>query len=380
MTSTAIPAAFTAPETNRAMFWWLIVVAAFVCSMVLVGGATRLTDSGLSIVEWRPVTGAVPPLTQQGWEEELEKYRQIPEYQEQNRGMSMAEFQFIYWWEWGHRQLGRVLGLVFAIPFFFFLLTGRMPKRLQPRLWILFALGGLQGAIGWWMVSSGLTERLDVSQYRLATHLSMAFVILGLTLWTALELRYGRTRAFTRTTLFPWVAAFWAAVLLQIGLGAFVAGLDAGRIHTTWPGFQGRLIPDDYLMGMPFWQAIFESRPAVQFQHRWFGYALVAAGAGLAYALWRSRDAVLRRFAVFIPAALLVQVALGIITLMQAAPLSLSLLHQGGAIALFLIAGAAAWAAARAISEPARVQPVGATTARATTSRATSFTDASPRS
>jgi cytochrome c oxidase assembly protein subunit 15 len=377
MTQTALPAAFTAPETHRARFWWLVVVAAFVCSMILVGGATRLTDSGLSIVEWRPVTGAIPPLTQEGWEQELEKYRQIPEYQVQNRGMSMEEFQFIYWWEWGHRQLGRVLGLVFAIPFFFFLLTGRMPKRLQPRLWILFALGGLQGAIGWWMVSSGLTERLDVSQYRLATHLSMAFVILGLTLWTALELRYGQTKALARPKLFPWMTAFWAAVLLQIGLGAFVAGLDAGRIYTTWPGFQGQIIPQDYLMGMPFWQAIFESRPAVQFQHRWFAYLLVVAGGALAYALWRSRDDVLKRFGIAIPVVLVIQVVLGIATLMAAAPLSLSLLHQGGAIALFMTAGMAAWLSARALGAD---QPLGETTALDTTSRATSFTSPSSRS
>ncbi len=347
MSTTALPKPFSAAETSRAMFWWLVVVAAFVCSMILVGGATRLTDSGLSIVEWRPVTGAIPPLTQEGWEQELEKYRQIPEYQIQNRGMSMAEFQFIYWWEWGHRQLGRVLGLVFAIPFFFFLFTGRMPKRLQPRLWILFVLGGLQGAIGWWMVSSGLTERLDVSQYRLATHLCMAFVILGLTLWTALELRYGQTRALARSRLFPWMSAFWGAVLLQIAMGAFVAGLDAGRIYTTWPGFQGQLIPADYLYGMPFWQAIFESRPAVQFQHRWMAYALVVTGGLLSFWIWKSRDALFKRIAVAIPGVLGLQVVLGIATLMAAAPLWLSLLHQGGAIALFMVTGMAAWYAAR---------------------------------
>ncbi len=379
MFQTSLPKPFTAPETDRAMFWWLVIVAVFVCSMILVGGATRLTDSGLSITEWRPVTGAIPPLTQQGWEQELEKYRQIPEYQIQNRGMSMSEFQFIYWWEWGHRQLGRILGLVFAIPFFFFLLRGRMPKRLQPRLWVLFALGGLQGAIGWWMVSSGLTERLDVSQYRLATHLSMAFLILGLTLWTALELRYGQAREAVRSRLFPWISVFWGAVLLQVALGAFVAGLDAGRIYTTWPGFSGDIIPRDYLYGMPFWQAIFESRPAVQFQHRWFAYLLVVTGAALAWLIWQRQDGVFKRFAVAIPAVLTLQVVLGIATLMSAAPLWLSLLHQGGAIALFMTAGMASWVAARTPD----VQPVvssEANTALDTTSRASSFTRPSSRS
>jgi cytochrome c oxidase assembly protein subunit 15 len=385
MSATAIPKAFTAPDTSRAMFWWLVVVSIFVCAMILVGGATRLTDSGLSITEWRPVTGAIPPLTAEGWEAELQKYRLIPEYQQQNRGMSMAEFQFIYWWEWGHRQLGRTLGLVYFAPFVFFLAKGIAPKRLRPRLWVLFALGGLQGAIGWWMVSSGLADRLDVSQYRLATHLTMAFAILGLSLWTALELRYGETRVSSRTRFFSWAAAFWAAVLLQVALGAFVAGLDAGRIHTSWPGFNGRLIPDDYLMGMPFLQAIFESRPAVQFQHRWFAYALAIAGGVLAWAYHRSGDKVLRNFALVLPAVLFAQIVLGIATLVSAAPLSLSLLHQGGAIALFLTAGVAAWTAARALPSGANDQLSAsatetATTSRATTSRATILTRESARS
>ncbi|WP_439637027.1 COX15/CtaA family protein [Oceanicaulis sp.] len=347
MTAHALPKPFTATDTHRGMFWWLVVVGLFVCAMIVVGGATRLTDSGLSITEWRPVTGALPPLTEAGWEAELEKYRQIPEYQEQNRGMSMAEFQFIYWWEWGHRQLGRTLGLVYFAPFVFFLATRQAPRRLLPRLWVLFGLGGLQGAIGWWMVSSGLVDRLDVSQYRLATHLSMAFIILGLTLWTALELRYGQALALTRSRLFRWTWIFWAAVLVQIALGAFVAGLDAGRIFNTWPGFQGQLIPDDYLSGMPFWQAIFESRPAVQFQHRWFAYILLAGGLWLCWTVIKSPAPELKRMGQVVGAALIVQVVLGIVTLIHVAPLSLSLMHQAGAIILFLSSGGLAWTAAR---------------------------------
>jgi len=347
--SASLPKPFSEPGTDRAMFWWLVAVAALVCVMVIVGGATRLTGSGLSIVEWRPVTGAIPPLTADGWERELEKYRQIPQYQEINRGMSMAEFQFIYWWEWGHRQLGRLLGLVYFIPFVFFLWKGRAPKRLRPRLWVLFALGGLQGAIGWWMVASGLSERVDVSQYRLATHLVMAFIILGLTLWTALELRYGRTALAVRSRYFPLAAVFWGAVLLQIALGALVAGLNAGMIHNTWPGFDGRLIPEDYLSGLPFWQAIFESRPAVQLQHRWFAYLLGAAGLALAWTWRRSGDPVLGNLAMLLPAVLFAQMALGVITLVAVSPLSMSLAHQAGAVVLFLISGFAAWAAARAV-------------------------------
>lgn len=377
-TSLSLPQPFTQEGTHRAMFWWLVIVGAFVCSMILVGGATRLTDSGLSITEWRPVTGAIPPLSLEAWEAELDKYRQIPEYQEQNIGMSMSEFQFIYWWEWGHRQLGRTLGLVYFIPFVFFLVTGAAPKRLRPRLWVLLGLGGLQGAIGWWMVASGLVDRLDVSQYRLATHLSMAFVILGLTAWTALELRYGQTQLLRRGRLFVWSAVFWSAVMLQIMLGAFVAGLDAGRLYTTWPGFYGQVFPYDYLGGLPIWQAIFESRPAVQLNHRWFAYALLIGGVVLSYRYWRGNDALQRRFGMVIPAVLLTQVILGILTLVHAAPLSLSLLHQGGAIALFLVAGGACWAAARAVGETA--QSPGPITAREITSRATTLTRSSPRS
>lgn len=343
-----LPEPFTEADTSRAMFWWLVIVGLFVCAMILVGGATRLTDSGLSITEWRPVTGAIPPMSEAAWQAEFDKYRQIPEYQEQNRGMSLSQFQFIYWWEWGHRQLGRTLGLVYALPFAFFLWRGIAPKRLRPRLWILFALGGLQGAIGWWMVASGLVDRLDVSQYRLATHLSMAFIILGLTLWTALDLRYGAAKLALRSGLFPLAALFWAAVLLQIALGAFVAGLDAGRIYTSWPFFDGRIIPEDYLHGLPVWQAIFESRPAVQLQHRWFAYLLTFAGLALAWRYWRQGGGVVTRFAVILPAILLAQVVLGIVTLVHAAPLSLSLMHQGGAIALFGVAGMIAWTLSRA--------------------------------
>ena len=334
------------PQTSNAIFIWLLVIAAMVSAMILVGGATRLTDSGLSITEWRPVTGAVPPLTEAGWQRELELYRSTTEYQMQNRGMSLSEFQFIYWWEWGHRFLGRMIGLVFALPLLFFWVRGMIPDRLKLPLLGLFALGGLQGAIGWWMVSSGLVDRLDVSQYRLATHLGMAFVILGLSVWLALDARYGvNTRLPDRVS--KWTFAFWGLVFLQIILGAFVAGLDAGRIFTTWPLMEGRLIPDGYLGGMGWLQAAFESRPAVQLHHRWTAY-VVTLGAGLlAYGLWTSAHPDLKRAALWIGGVTLFQVMLGITTLVHAAPLSLSLLHQAGAILLFSTAAVTAWKSRR---------------------------------
>ncbi|WP_421791692.1 COX15/CtaA family protein [Hyphobacterium sp.] len=329
----------THPQTSQPVFIWLMIVALFVTAMILVGGATRLTDSGLSITEWRPVTGAIPPLSSEGWDRELELYRSTTEYQVQNRGMSMEEFQFIYWWEWGHRFLGRVIGLIFAVPFFFFLFRRMIPAGMTLPLTGLFFLGGLQGAIGWWMVASGLVDRLDVSQYRLATHLGMAFVILGLTLWLAMDARYGRQPA-GGGRLMVWTKAFWALVFLQIVLGAFVAGLDAGRIFTTWPLMEGRLIPDGYLAGMSWLQAAFESRPAVQLHHRWTGYLLAICAAVLSFALWRKGLKAAAGALAVITAA---QIILGITTLVHAAPLSLSLIHQGGAIALFAAAGLTAW-------------------------------------
>lgn len=330
------------PQTSFPVYIWLLIVAVMVCAMILVGGATRLTDSGLSITEWRPVTGIIPPISQAGWQAELELYRATAEYQLQNRGMSLEEFQLIYWWEWGHRFLGRMIGLVFGLPFLVFWLRNMIPARLKLPLIGLLVLGGLQGFIGWWMVTSGLVDRLDVSQYRLATHLGMAFIILGVTLWLALEARFGGSvRGIDRIA--PWAAAFCGLVFVQIVLGAFVAGLDAGRIFTTWPLMEGQIIPDGYLGGTGWLEAAFESRPAVQLHHRWTGYFVVIAAAFLSFGLWRSGHPSLKRAAVWIGTATALQVMLGVVTLVHAAPLSLSLIHQAGAICLFSIALITAW-------------------------------------
>ena len=333
-----------APKISKPVFWWLVVIGAMVCAMILVGGATRLTDSGLSITEWKPVTGAIPPLSLEAWQAEFDLYRASPEYQLQNRGMSLSEFEFIYWWEWGHRFLGRMIGLVFFVPLVVFWLRKQIPTRMKPRLVGLLALGGLQGFVGWWMVASGLVDRVDVSQYRLAAHLSLAFVILGATLWLALEAHNGpATRGQGRLT--RWALAFWGLVFVQIALGAFVAGLDAGRIFNTWPLMEGRLIPEGYLSGMGWFQAAFESRPAVQLHHRWMGYLVAIAALVLMVALRRTGLPSLRKSAHGLVMLVGLQVALGIATLMMAAPLCLSLLHQGGAIVLFLFAGLTAWRA-----------------------------------
>lgn len=333
---------------------WLFIVALMICAMIIVGGATRLTDSGLSITEWKPITGAIPPLSNADWEDALRLYRSTTEYQEVNRGMTLEEFQFIFWWEWGHRQLGRLIGLAFAVPLLVFWLRGDLTARLKPRLLGLLVLGGLQGAIGWWMVASGLVDRLDVSQYRLATHLGMAFVLLGATLWFALEARYGAppVRAGTQTR---WFLFYWGLVFVQIMAGAFVAGIDAGVVHNTWPLMSGQLVPADYLQDafsdrdLPFFQAVFESRAAVQLQHRWLAYLVVILTGVTIWLIFREPRVSLKPFMVILPALVLAQVALGIATLLAVAPLSLSLLHQGGAVVLFIACGAAAWTARRSI-------------------------------
>jgi cytochrome c oxidase assembly protein subunit 15 len=334
--------------TSRAVSNWLFVVAALVVAMIIVGGTTRLTDSGLSITEWKPISGAIPPLTQSDWEEEFRLYQRTTEFQEQNSAMTLAEFEFIFWWEWGHRQLGRLIGLVFAVPLVFFWLRGELSARLKPRLLVLLAMGGAQGAIGWWMVASGLVDRLDVSQYRLATHLGMAFVILGYTIWLSLEARYGPP-PLRRGTLAGVSFALLGLVFLQIILGAFVAGLDAGRIYNTWPLMNGDLIPEGYLAGMSFIPAIFESHAAVQLHHRWTGYLVMLAIFAYAARIWFEPRVSLKPFMMILPAIVIGQVALGIAALLAVVPLHLSLTHQFGAVLLFIAMLAATWTARRAV-------------------------------
>ncbi len=218
----------------RAIRIWLMVVAALVFAVAAVGGATRVTGSGLSIVEWRPVTGTIPPLSENAWQAEFEKYKTIPQYRELNRGMSLDEFKVIYWWEWTHRLLGRLIGVVFLLPFLFFLWKGWIERSLRLRLWTIFGLGAVQGAVGWWMVSSGLAERVSVSHYRLAFHLTLACVIFAMVLWTAQQLK-PRAPLVVPARLRVGATVLLVLVLAQIYLGALVAGLRAGLIYNTWP-------------------------------------------------------------------------------------------------------------------------------------------------
>jgi cytochrome c oxidase assembly protein subunit 15 len=301
--------------------------------MIVVGGATRLTDSGLSITEWKPLLGAIPPLTDTDWHEAFAKYREIPEYHLVNRGMSLEAFKFIYWWEWSHRFLGRFIGVAFAVPFIVFLAMGKLRPGLGVKLAGVLALGALQGGIGWFMVKSGLVDRVDVSQYRLALHLAIAFLILGLLLWLAFDLEDGkRTLALPSAAQRRIAGAIVALVFVQVMLGALVAGLKAGLAYNTWPLMDGALVPEGLGAMTPWYLNFFENVTAVQFNHRLMAYAVAVL------VLWQAWD--LRRTlggtaiagsATWLAAGVLCQVMLGIWTLLAAVPLWLGLAHQAGA-------------------------------------------------
>lgn len=319
---------------------WLFVVAAFVFAMVLVGGATRLTGSGLSITEWQPILGVFPPSDVQAWQDAFDKYRQIPEYRLVNNGISLEGFKTLYWWEWGHRLLGRLAGLVFFVPFVYFLLARSIPRRFVFRIAALFVLGGAQGALGWFMVKSGLSERVDVSQYRLAAHLGLAVLIGSYAFWLALSI--GRpipagNRGLLRFK--PWAAALAGLVYLQIILGGFVAGLKAGHASNTWPLMNGKVIPDGLDVFSPWYLNLFENPLAVQFIHRTVAYGIAAVAACLALVIWRSAAARALKLPVAATgAAIAVQVGLGIATILYSVPIDLALAHQANAIVVLAFA------------------------------------------
>jgi cytochrome c oxidase assembly protein subunit 15 len=311
---------------------WLYCIAALVLLMVAVGGITRLTDSGLSIVEWKPISGTLPPLSDAAWQAEFEAYKQIPEYQTQNFGMSLESFKSIFWWEWAHRFLGRFIGVAFFVPLVWFWATGRIGRSLAPQLAGIFVLGGLQGAIGWWMVASGLSERTDVSQYRLAVHLTLAFGILTLVIWVARGLEPPR----------PWqesrgrglAAVLLVLLLLQVFLGGLVAGLDAGLVANTWPTMDGELIPHGLFVTEPWWRNIFENPVTAQFDHRMMAYLILVVA--LVHAV-RMRGTEAARGALLLALVLLAQAAVGIAAVVLEMPLHVALTHQfGGAVAMWL--------------------------------------------
>jgi cytochrome c oxidase assembly protein subunit 15 len=307
---------------------WLWTVAVLIFLMVIVGGATRLTDSGLSITEWQPLLGAIPPLTHEDWIAAFEKYKLIPEYQTVNLGMTLTEFKFIYWWEWAHRFLGRLVGVVFVVPFVLFVFMRRISLRLFWQLSAILILGGLQGALGWYMVMSGLVDRVDVSQYRLAAHLTLAALLFGAVIWTALGI--GRDRRWRQASSPLGALLLVCLIVAQLASGAFVAGLDAGMGYNTWPKMDQHWIPPGLLAMEPVWRNAFENALTVQFNHRVLAYLVCILSIVHA---WRTFS----MSAMIVAYVVLIQIGLGVLTLLLQVPIAMGLVHQGGALIVLAV-------------------------------------------
>lgn len=328
-----------ATSWDRAVRLWLFFVAGLVLAMITVGGATRLTDSGLSITEWQPILGAIPPLTDAHWQEAFAKYKEIPEYHLVNKGMSLEAFKEIYWWEWSHRFLGRIIGLAFTLPLAVFWFMGALRPGYGLKFAGVLALGGLQGAIGWYMVKSGLVDRVDVSQYRLALHLTVAFLILALVVWLAFELGEPERDAAVSRALEKLPLLIVGAIFLQVVLGAFVASLKGGLVYNTWPTMGGTLFPHDLMAIEPWWHNPFENPVMAQFNHRLVAYAVVTLVAIEAWRTFASdASGAVRASTGLLVVGVLGQAALGIWTLLEAVPLGLGIAHQACAAILLVLA------------------------------------------
>ncbi|WP_328703046.1 COX15/CtaA family protein [Arenibaculum pallidiluteum] len=337
LTHTPAAAAAHRAGTPRAIAVWLLVCAAMVFAMAVIGAVTRLTESGLSMVEWRPLIGILPPLSEAEWQRVFELYKQFPEYRLRNAGMTIEQFRGIFFWEWFHRLWGQLIGFVFLLPFLWFWLTRRIPKGLMPRLAGLFVLGGFQGLVGWFMVLSGLVDRPSVSHYRLAMHLSMAFLIYVLLLRVALDLldpASGGHRAAPAGSLRRHARAASAAVAVTVVWGAFTAGLDAGLVYPTWPLMGGRLVPAEAWDLAPTWSNLFENHATVQFAHRWLAAAAALAVLALGWRAWSAQGMTARGRAlgVALGLAALGQVTLGIGTLHSGVAVGIAAAHQAGAL------------------------------------------------
>jgi cytochrome c oxidase assembly protein subunit 15 len=335
---------FLRSDRSRAVAIWLLTVAVLVLGMVVVGGSTRLTGSGLSITQWKPISGALPPLSLADWQAEFARYRAIPQFRFVNPAMTLDQFRFIYWWEWSHRLLGRLLGVVFLVPFLWFLARREIPRRLFWRLGGLFVLGGLQGLVGWWMVASGLVSRVSVAPERLMIHLGLAFALLGALVWTALDAWAGWAR---QTLPSPWgsrALGLLGLIYFQILLGALVAGNQAGLVYNDWPMFAGHLLPNDYA-GPNLWATLAHSQGAVQLHHRMVAYLLLIVAVGLGLGAWRSTylAAEAKALGAVVALAVVVQALLGIATLMARVPISLGVAHQLMAALTLCLATTFAW-------------------------------------
>lgn len=331
---------FRNPVRPRAIANWLFAVAALIVLMVMVGGITRLTESGLSITEWKPVSGALPPLSEAAWIAEFEKYKRIPEYQQLNQGMTLAGFKAIFFWEYLHRLIGRLIGVAFALPLLWFAVRRAIPRGYGWRLTGLLLLGGLQGVIGWWMVTSGLADRTDVSHFRLAAHLLLALFILAALVWTAFDLRALARDPGAKPARLTGVAVVVGAILfVQLVFGAFTAGLNAGLVTDQWPLMNGKFFPSEVLGVRPFLDAVLNDPAMIHWVHRWWAWVTVAALIVLAR---RAKAMGCRRAAIAIHIAFGLQILLGIATVMSGVEIHTAVLHQTvGA----LVVAATAWGA-----------------------------------
>jgi cytochrome c oxidase assembly protein subunit 15 len=337
----SIPAQPVVPAPDgtarRQVAGWLLLCCALVFAMVVVGGVTRLTRSGLSIVEWEPLIGAIPPLTQADWEQLFREYQATPEYLKVNQGMSLQAFKGIFWWEYFHRLLGRLIGVVFLLPLLWFLWRRKLPPGMAPRLFGIFLLGGLQGAVGWWMVASGLVDDPRVSHVRLSIHLGIAFLIFAAMLWTALDLLADTARSAARPAAARW--AGWLSVLIFVMVlsGGLVAGTRAGYAYNTFPLMNGHFLPPEYFMLQPWWDNFLHNMATVQFNHRLIAWGLFLVIPALWWAVRRVRSTEVRLAATLLLAMLAAQLALGISTLLLGVPVALGAAHQAGALVLFAL-------------------------------------------
>lgn len=327
-------------RNRAAVRYWLYAVLLVLLALVIVGGATRITEAGLSITEWKPIHGVIPPLNEAEWQEEFAKYQQIPQYTQINLGMTLEGFKTIFWWEWAHRLLARGVGFIFALPLLYFAVTRRIERGLGPKLTGILLLGGLQGAVGWWMVASGLVDRVEVSQYRLATHLTLAAIIFTATMVVARGLAPHSEPAASRPTQ-RLAGILVLLVLFQLYLGGLVAGLRAGLSYNTWPLMDGSLIPGDLFIIDPAWRNLFESPKTVQFIHRIGAYFLFLVALWQVVATFqREPGSTHARRAVILFVLVALQAAIGIATLLMQVPMDLALTHQGFALVVLGFAAA----------------------------------------
>lgn len=338
----SMQAANLTTRAQRQIVTWLLLCCVLIFTMVVLGGVTRLTRSGLSMVDWHPVMGVVPPLSQSQWQQTFEKYQTFPEYKRINRGMSLGEFKSIYWMEFSHRLLGRLIGIVFLLPLLYFLYRGYIRGPLIPKTLVMFVLGGMQGVLGWYMVKSGLVDNPHVSQYRLTAHLLAAFVIYAYILWVALGLLFPRREQAggqNISGLLRFSVIVTAVILVTVAAGGFVAGTKAGHVFNTYPLMNGQWIPQGYMALQPEWRNLFDNVATVQFNHRWLGSMVMVMVLGLWLVARRFLLSPRARVAMhLLLAVVVVQFSLGMLTLLWVVPVPLGVAHQASALLLFTVA------------------------------------------